>query len=178
MERISSSRLQFGKWSDNAECMSMAESLWLDPAVTRLIGGPFDRSWVAARLEREIRSYDQHGVQYCPLFTKISASSPPTTADREFVGVCGFHVKDLHEISASHNYTGDYWSSGYATEAALAAMNWAKTVLGVRLMYAGHHPQNEASKHVLLKLGFKYSHDETYPPTGLSHKCYMLDLAE
>jgi [ribosomal protein S5]-alanine N-acetyltransferase len=33
-------------------------------------------------------------------------------------------------------------------------------------IFAGHHPENEGSGRLLAKLGFVYTHDELYPPTG------------
>jgi hypothetical protein len=41
-------------------------------------------------------------------------------------------------------------------------------------LFAHHHPQNEACKTILQKLGFQYSHEEEYKPTGLSHAGYVL----
>ncbi len=46
---------------------------------------------------------------------------------------------------------------------------WAITGL-----MAGHHPKNASSQRVLEKLGFRYTHDELYPPTGLQHRSYLL----
>nr|NIV34793.1 hypothetical protein [Anaerolineae bacterium] len=39
---------------------------------------------------------------------------------------------------------------------------------------AGHNPKNTASQHLLGKLGFRYTHEELYEPTGLMHPCYGL----
>ncbi|HUV51221.1 MAG TPA: GNAT family protein, partial [Anaerolineae bacterium] len=45
-------------------------------------------------------------------------------------------------------------------------------------LFAGHNPKNEASRHLLEKLGFRYSHDEYYAPTGLNHPSYMMTADE
>jgi RimJ/RimL family protein N-acetyltransferase len=74
----------------------------------------------------------------------------------------GYHIRSQH------------WSNGYATEAARAVVTYAFEVLGVTGLFAGHNPQNEASRHILAKLGFQYTHDELYEPTGLEHPCYQL----
>ena len=50
----------------------------------------------------------------------------------------------------------------------------AFTVLGADAVFAGHNPRNAASRRTLLKLGFRYTHDEFYPPTGLMHPSYVL----
>lgn len=41
-------------------------------------------------------------------------------------------------------------------------------------LFAGHNPKNTASKWVLEKLGFQYTGDEYYEPTGLYHPSYIL----
>jgi hypothetical protein len=45
----------------------------------------------------------------------------------------------------------------------------------VRALFAGHNPANQASRELLARLGFRYTHDELYPPTGLMHPSYRLD---
>ena len=42
-------------------------------------------------------------------------------------------------------------------------------------LFAGHNPENTVSRHLLQKLGFRYTHDEFYAPTGLQHPSYMME---
>jgi RimJ/RimL family protein N-acetyltransferase len=49
-------------------------------------------------------------------------------------------------------------------------------VLHARALFAGHHPDNAASKRTLTALGFRYTHDEPYAATRLSHPSYELLL--
>ena len=46
--------------------------------------------------------------------------------------------------------------------------------LELSALFAGHHPNNRASASVLRKLGFRHTHHELYPPTGLEHPSYLL----
>lgn len=46
--------------------------------------------------------------------------------------------------------------------------------MNVKALFAGHHPDNEVSRHILIKLGFEYTGDERYEPTGKMHPSYML----
>ncbi len=46
--------------------------------------------------------------------------------------------------------------------------------LRAEALLAGHHPENHGSRRTLEKLGFRYTHDENYPPTGLLHPGYEL----
>ena len=57
-------------------------------------------------------------------------------------------------------------------------MEYAFSTLGVKGLFAGHNPANEASRRVLEKLGFRYTHDEFYAPTGLNHPSYILTAEE
>ena len=46
--------------------------------------------------------------------------------------------------------------------------------LGIRGLFARHHPHNRGSGRILPKLGFRYTHEERMPQTGLDHPCYLL----
>ena len=50
-----------------------------------------------------------------------------------------------------------FWGRGYATEAAKAALDWARTDWGVRAVVSGHYSDNAASSRVLVKTGFLYT---------------------
>lgn len=49
---------------------------------------------------------------------------------------------------------------------------------GIAALIAGHHPENHASRRTLQRLGFRYTHDELYPPTGQMEPCYLLKIEE
>ena len=49
----------------------------------------------------------------------------------------------------------DYWGRGYATEAAAALLDHARTGLGIEAIKASYITGNEASANVLQKLGFE-----------------------
>ena len=145
--------------------------LWGDPEVTRLIGGPLSRAQVQERLSREIATMQSHGVQYWPIFL---------LAMGEHVGCCGLRpyksAEGIYEIGV--HLRKIYWGEGYAPEATRAVMQYAFNTLGVKALFAGHNPANAASRRVLEKLGFRYRHDEFYPPTGLRHPSYLLTAEE
>lgn len=50
-----------------------------------------------------------------------------------------------------------FWGTGLATEAAEAAMTWARDGWGRRVVRSGHFSDNEASGRVLCKAGFLYT---------------------
>lgn len=160
-----SPRLGFGVWT--ADDLALAMGLWGDGRVTRLIGGPFSEKQVRERLAREVANRAAHGIQYWPLFR---------LADDEHVGCCGLRPwpeqDDVLELGFHLRF--DHWGQGYAFEAAQAVIHHAFTALRVAGLFAGHHPENAASRALLLRLGFRYTHDAFYPPTGLHHPSYLM----
>lgn len=144
-----------------------AQSLWGDAEVTRLVGGPFTAADIEARLAREIAQQASDGVQYWPIFL---------LADDSFVGCCGLrpssHGERVYELG--FHLRPRFWGRGLAMEAARAVIDHAFDRLAATSLFAGHHPDNASSAHLLEKLGFRYDHHEFYPPTGLDHPSYLL----
>jgi RimJ/RimL family protein N-acetyltransferase len=164
---LRSARLGFRRWRDDD--LELALGLWGDPAVTRLIDarGTLTREQVAERLARELTIDADHGVQYWPIFL---------LADDAHVGCCGLRPYEPAErvFELGFHIRSRHWRRGYALEAACAVMRYAFVELGVRGLFAGHNPKNDASRQLLARLGFKYVRDEYYPPTGLHHPSYLL----
>jgi RimJ/RimL family protein N-acetyltransferase len=52
-----------------------------------------------------------------------------------------------------------YWGYGYATEAARAALSWARGEWKKKVVLSGHFSDNPASGQVLCKAGFLYTGD-------------------
>ena len=166
---LQSERLGFRSWSDAD--MDLAMALWGDPEVTRLIGGAFSREQVQERLSREIATMQSHGIQYWPVFLLTTG---------EHVGCCGLRPYKSEEgiCEIGIHLRRAFWGQGYALEATRAVIKYAFKILGVKGLFAGHNPANETSRRLLEKLGFRYTHDEYYPPTGLNHPSYLLASEE
>ena len=162
-------RLGFSTWSDADRDLAIA--LWGDAQVTALIGGPFTLAQVEERLAREIRTQAELGFQYWPLFR---------LADDAHVGCCGLRPVPGRDgvLELGFHLRTEHWGQGFATESARAAIGYAFTTIGASALVAGHNPRNTASSRVLQRLGFRYSHDEFYAPTGLRHPSYELTADE
>ena len=162
---LRSQRLGFRHWYESDA--DLAAGLWGDPEVTRYIGGPFSKEDVEQRLAREIATFGEHGIQYWPIFL---------LATGEHVGCCGLRpyriAEQIHELG--FHIRRAHWRQGYALEAARTTIVYAFQVFSASALFAGHNPANRASRELLLKLGFQYTHDEYYPPTGLQHPSYLL----
>jgi RimJ/RimL family protein N-acetyltransferase len=163
---LTSERLGFSHWLTSD--LSLAHELWGNAAVTYLIGGPFTAQQVEQRLNREIACMRAYHVQYWPVFLLETdqhagcAGLRPYRLDQQ-VYELGFHFRP------------EYWGCGLAQEAGRAVIIFAFEQLGASALFAGHHPANAASACVLAKLGFQFTHEEFYPPTGLKHPSYLLN---
>ena len=97
----------------------------------------------------------------------------PTTITLDAPGLRPYKPQDkIHELG--YHLRRQYWGMGLAEEAGRAVVNFAFENLGAKALFAGHHPQNLTSRRVLEKLGFRFTHEELYPPTGLMNPSYLL----
>jgi [ribosomal protein S5]-alanine N-acetyltransferase len=162
----SSLRLEFRAWQKGDGPLGM--QLWGDARVTSYITAqPFTPSQVEERVLQEVAHQEKHGVHYGPIFLRATG---------ELVGCCGFRPRASPPgvLELGFLLRPQFWGQGLATEAAQAAVEHAFGVLKASAVFAGHHPENSASGHVLRKLGFRQTHLEYYPPTGLDHPSYLL----
>ena len=162
---LTTAHLGFRCWSE--EDLPLAMELWGDPEVTALIGGPFTLEMVRERLAREIVQMEGYGLQYWPIFlldgnhhVGCAGLRPYRTEQRVYE--LGVHLRRA------------FWRRGLSTEAARAVIDYGFETLGADALFAGHHPANQASRQLLLKLGFVHTHEELYPPTGRMHPSYLL----
>ena len=164
---LTTQRLGFRRWSPDD--LPLALALWRDVQVTRLIGGPFSDEQVRERVNKEITSMEQHGFQYWPVFL---------LADGDFVGCCGVRLyrSEGKIFELGFHFRPAYWGRGLAVEATNAVILFARESLGAEGLFAGHHPENLASRKVLSKLGFRLTHEELYASTGKMHSCYLLSF--
>ena len=162
---LTSVHLGFRCWS--SEDLPLAMELWGDAKVTALIGGPFTPGMVRARLVGEIAQMQEFGLQYWPVFLLDG---------NEHIGCAGlrpYRIEDrVYELGV--HLRSAFWGRGLAKEAARSILDYGFDNLGAEAVFAGHHPSNEASRRLLLKLGFVRTHEELYSPTGLMHPAYTV----
>jgi [ribosomal protein S5]-alanine N-acetyltransferase len=162
---LNTERLGFSHWSEDD--LALAMTLWGDPRVSAWIGGPFTAEEVRARLAREIEMLLTCKVQYWPVFL---------LKDGELAGCAGLrpYGNDQQIQELGFHFRPQYWGQGLAQEAARAVIAFAFETLALKGLFAGHHPENTASERLLRKLGFRFTHWEIYPPTGLLNPAYLL----
>jgi RimJ/RimL family protein N-acetyltransferase len=161
---LATSRLGFRPWRDDD--LPLAAALWGDPEVTRYIGGPLSPAAAAERLRAEMATEAVAGIQYWPIFQ---------LRDAAHVGCCGLRPYRDRVPELGVHIRPAFWRRGFALEAARAVIEHAFGALGAAALFGGHNPDNDASRALLEKLGFRYTHDELYPPTGLMHPSYILE---
>jgi [ribosomal protein S5]-alanine N-acetyltransferase len=157
-------RLGFRCW--RTDDLSLALGLWSDPEVSRFIGGPFSSAQISQRLEDEISLMTSHRVQYWPVFLRD---------DGQHVGCAGLrpYQPEEHIYEIGVHLRPGFWRKGLAQEATNAIADYGFTTLGIRGLFAGHHPANEKSRHLLEKFGFTFIGEQFYAPTGLKHPSYI-----
>jgi|SRR5580704_3556146 ribosomal-protein-alanine N-acetyltransferase len=162
---LTTGRLGFGHWLTND--LPLAHQLWGNAEVTSLIGGPFTDEQIEQRLTAEIATMSACDVQYWPIFLLEN--------DR-LAGCAGLRPYRLDEriYEVGFHLLPEFWGRGLAQEAGRAVIALAFDKLSAEALIAGHHPANSASRRVLTKLGFQFTNEEFYPPTGLKHPSYLL----
>ena len=166
---LTTARLTLRPWTpDDA---ADARALWGSAEVMALLGGPLVDGRAEERMRLEIAAQEQDGLSYWRVGDH--------TRDHAFLGCCGLRsvrfTSGVTEVEMGFHLLPSAWGRGYATEAARAVVRWAFDVRELDLLHAGHHPENFASRAVLLKLGFqRLPEDRYYPPTGLIHPWYRL----
>lgn len=160
----------FRTWSDAD--LPHARQLWGSAEVMRYLHrAPYSDAEVQQRLDREAENLRTLGFQYWPLFVAATGA---------FAGCAGLKPCPFEgsarapELELGFHLLPSMWGRGLATEAGAAVAGWAFETLGVRRVYAGHHPDNGASGGVLRKLGFVFTRDVFFEPTGLMHPLYVL----
>ncbi len=162
-------QLVFRLWTDGD--FPLAMQLWGDADVMSLLGGPMSEQGVRARLVQEQANWREHGVQYWPMFLRASGEPAGCAGltpwgNRPGSMMAGVH---LHRL---------VWGRRLGEEAAAAVLRYGFERTGATEIVAGHHPENWASRRLILALGFTYEADQLWPPTGLMHPFYRLRREE
>lgn len=124
-------------------------SICSDPELMKYVGNgkPLTseqtRRWIDTTLNNyEVKGFGMYGV-----------------IDREtnlFIGYCGLVFSaDINDYELIYALAKAYWGQGLATEIAHHMVAFGFAFLKMKNIYASIDPDNEASKAILLKTGFK-----------------------
>ncbi len=82
---------------------------------------------------------------------------------KEFLGWCGLKfVKDKNETDLGFRFYKTHWGKGYATEAAIASVNYGFSKLKISEIIGRASIENKASLKVLKKCSFKFKEQFIY----------------
>ena len=148
--RLQTRRLVLREWqTTDADAYA---AMTADPEVMLYLGGVKDpeQSWRAMALHAghwALRGYGNWVVE--------------RASDGEFLGRAGlWYPEGWLGLEIGWTLTRNAWGSGYATEAARAAMDWAWTVLNAPRLISVIHPDNTASARVAERLGMAWLRTE------------------
>ena len=162
---LTTQRLGFRHWT--LADLPLAVALWGDPQVMSHMGGPSTPAAAAARLAVEIDRQATFGVQYWPIFDLATGEHAGCTGLRPFHDEPGALELGVH-------IARPFWGGRFGEEAARAAIAWAFDRCGATALMAGHGPENAASRALIQRLGFIFSHEERWGPLDLLHPYYRL----
>ncbi len=162
---LKSKRIGFRTWS--LDDLDLAVELWSDPEVTKYAGGSFTSAQVQRRLLTERAILRLHNIQYWPIFNLQTD---------ELIGYCGLrpHKPAAKIFEIGILLKSAYWGKGYGEEAAKIVVDYAFKKLEASSLFAVHNISNTHSKDLLMRLGFKYTHDEYSVPTDKFDPAYSL----
>ena len=92
------------------------------------------------------------------------------------LGWCGLKRHEKGDVDLGFRIFRKHWNKGFATEAAKANIEYRFRTLKLNSIIANHQEGNLASKRVLEKLGFKFSHSFT-EDGKIWHQYSLSDLA-
>jgi [ribosomal protein S5]-alanine N-acetyltransferase len=119
-----------------------------NPKVTRYIPGepPLQSREDALAVLRE-RVFPQYA-------NRLGRWAVIVKATGEFIGWSGVkYIAEDDEYDIGYRYMEPYWGQGYATEAARAVLAYAREHLAGKRVVGKAMPENQASVHVLEKIG-------------------------
>ena len=81
--------------------------------------------------------------------------------------------KHINYYDLGYRLNQKYWGKGYATESAIACVDYGFNQLKLQEIYAMAHFENKASRHVIEKSGLKYI--ETFEENLVPHDWFKIE---
>ena len=95
----------------------------------------------------------------------------------ETIGMCGLIRRDtLEDVDIGYALLPQFWSRGYALEAAQAVKEYARNAIGLKRLVAITDPANEGSIRVLEKLGLRFEKMVRLSADDIELKLFTADL--
>lgn len=157
--RLSTARVVLRGWHEgDREQFALMNA---DPDVMADLGGPLTRSESDRKLDRFLDNQHRYG------FTRWVVERRRDDGESAFVGYAGGKPVPAEHPLGAHVDIGwrlrrEAWGHGYATEAALAALNDLFERVGLTEVFAYTSPQNQRSQAVMARLGLERRPDDDF----------------
>jgi [ribosomal protein S5]-alanine N-acetyltransferase len=125
-------------------------SLHIDPDVNRYFN--LQGAWPKNVVEQRLRGFisDQETLGYSKLKVLLK--------DGTFIGRAGFALwEETGETELGYSFKREYWSKGYATEAAYALIYWIFETTELEYIIGSAVEDNIASRKVLERVGMTFT---------------------
>lgn len=109
--------------------------------------------------EEETHKFIQKSIGYQKEDPRMHYSLAVVVRDRNrLIGGCGIYVSNIENREGWIGYclNRQFWGQGYATETALALLEFGFNNLDLHRIFAFCDPANTASAHVMEKIGMQY----------------------
>ncbi|MGK5637189.1 GNAT family N-acetyltransferase [Streptomyces sp. URMC 126] len=164
-------RLTLRRWrEDDLEPMAAIQA---DPEVMRWIrdGSVLDRSQTAAGIAAWEREWEEQG---------IGLFAAELREDRRLIGFVGLSVprylpEILPAVEIGWRLGRPFWGRGLATEGARAVLDFALRDRGLARIVSVHTVGNDASEHIMRKLGMRCERETRHPLSGAPVRVYVLE---
>lgn len=124
------------------------KTFWGDEEVMELCSGA---------TPHEVLPRVQEGYAACHKVNGLSVYAVVEKETGSVIGAAGFNVKKIDEpVELIYHFAKKAWGKGYATEAARACVDVAKSHPKVQKIFASADPKNAGSLKILEKIGFEY----------------------
>ena len=142
-----------------------------EPSFLRNIGDKGVRDLEGARryiTEGPAASYERHGFGL--YLVELKGTGEPA-------GICGLvRREELDGPDIGYALAPEFWSKGYASEAAASVLEFARETLGLRRLAAVVNPDNLASIRLLERLGFRSQRTVTLSKGGAEVRLFEAEL--
>ena len=129
--------------------------LWQDDTVQRFLGGATDERVAWERFAGVLEHWDEYGHGACVVRERASG---------ETAGLCGLdHPGEGfgEDVEIAYKLWPRFWGRGYATEAAVVALDRVLSGLRLERIIGITRETNLGSRRVLEKIGMRYGREVT-----------------
>ncbi|NLP50065.1 GNAT family N-acetyltransferase [Bacillus sp. RO1] len=144
--------------------------IWGDEEVMGLCAGATPHDMLPRVVEYYAKCHEEKGLSVYAVVEKVSGN---------VIGTAGFNVKDsLEKVELIYHFAKSYWGSGYASEAASACVDVAKSNNSASCLFASADPTNKNSLKILEKIGFEFKGLKWFDDTNQEEPYYEMVIKD